>query len=90
MKCLKCGYEPPKGRPKFRRQENKMKTLMEMKEEMNTLLNSESWHNGNGITGRAVDGLRTEIAQEERKLRQGCRCTSHDSGDCDACMELYA
>ena len=64
MKCLKCGYEPPKGRPKFRRQENKMKTLMEMKEEMNTLLNSESWHNGNGITGRAVDGLRTEIAQE--------------------------
>lgn len=67
-----------------------MSGLSEMKEEMNNLLTSEAWHNGNGVTARAIDKLRTEIKQEVRALRTACRCTSHDSGDCDACMELYA
>ena len=67
-----------------------MSKLMGMKEEINTLLNSESWHNGSGVTARAVDKLRDAIVQEEKVLRGGCRCTSMDSGDCDACMELYS
>jgi hypothetical protein len=67
-----------------------MSSLSEMKEEMDKLLNSESWHNGNGVIARVVDKLRTDILQEEKSLRQSCRCTSMDSGDCDACMELYA
>lgn len=66
-----------------------MSSLIEMREEMKQILNSESWHNGNGVTARAMDKLRDEINKKEKNLRLACKCPS-DGGDCEACQELYA
>jgi len=58
--------------------------ISDMKQEMKTLLNSEEWHNGNGVTARAVDKLRADIIHLEKILRENCKCHD-DSGSCDYC-----